>query len=237
MSNRLTQPLDWHIEQLPASWQPAVATPDSAVALEQLGHMIDQRLAEGAVIYPDQPFRALHLTPPDAARIVILGQDPYHGPGQAHGLAFSVPDTVPCPPSLRNILAERNRNFPNLPPRTRQDLSDWAAKGVLLLNAVLTVEHKQPASHAGKGWETITDNLLKHVLGYPTPKVFMLWGRHAQKKRALVDQYASGPVLVLEANHPSPLAANRPPVPFNGCEHFRLAAEWLRQYRHENTDS
>src|SRR5690554_3580352 len=137
-------------------------------------------------------FNAFDTCPFEKVKVVILGQDPYHGPGQAHGLAFSVPDTVPCPPSLRNILAERNRNFPNLPPRTRQDLSDWAAKGVLLLNAVLTVEHKQPASHAGKGWETITDNLLKHVLGYPTPKVFMLWGRHAQKKRALVDQYASG---------------------------------------------
>lgn len=236
MSNRLDRPLSSHIRQVPESWQPAMTAPDSAAALAQLSEMLDDRLAQGAVIFPAQPFRALHLTPPEATRVVILGQDPYHGPDQSHGLAFSVPETTPCPPSLRNILAERNRNFPDRPARTRQDLSDWAEKGVLLLNAVLTVERRQPASHAGKGWEIVTDSLLRHVLADPGPKVFMLWGRHAQKKRSLIDTHASGPVLILEANHPSPLSANRPPVPFTGCGHFRQAADWLREHRHENTD-
>lgn len=237
MSNRLTEPLSRHIEQVPEAWQPALATPDSVAALGRLQTMLDTRLSQGAIIFPAQPFRALHLTPPDTVSTVILGQDPYHGPGQAHGLAFSVPDTVPCPPSLRNILAERNNNFPDRPPRTRQDLSDWAANGVLLLNAVLTVECKKAASHAGQGWETVTDALLQHVLSFPKPKVFMLWGRHAQKKADLIHQQATGPILVLRANHPSPLSAARPPIPFLGCRHFHLAAQWLREHRHESADS
>lgn len=237
MPNRLTQTLSSLIEQVPEAWQPALTAPDSAAALGHLATMLDARLAQDAVIFPAQPFQALHLTPPDTVKVVILGQDPYHGPGQAQGLAFSVPDSVRCPPSLRNILAERNNNFPDRPPRKRLDLSDWATNGVLLLNAVLTVECKQAASHAGKGWEVVTDSLLRHVLSFPKPKVFMLWGRYAQKKAALVEQHATGPILVLQANHPSPLSAARPPVPFLGCGHFRRAAQWLREHDNESIDS
>jgi uracil-DNA glycosylase len=167
-------------------------------------------------------------------KVVILGQDPYHVAGQAQGLAFSVPDGFKRPPSLRNILAEVESNYPtdhsiltlasNL---QRNDLSRWTEQGVLLLNTVLTVEDGQPASHARLGWETITDCLIRHVACDSTPKVFMLWGAHAQAKQHLIaDQ---GRHLILSANHPSPLSARRGPAPFVGCAHFKRANRWLSQ--------
>ncbi len=228
--NRLVHGLDWHLDRVPQTWQPALETPQSQAALDKLRTLLDERLAAGATIFPGEPFRALHLTPPDTVNVVILGQDPYHGPGQAHGLAFSVPDNVPCPPSLRNILKERNNNFPERPPRRQHDLSDWAKKGVLLLNTALTVEQGKAASHSGLGWEAVTDALIQHVLTFSAPKVFMLWGRHAQQKEPLIQTHATGPVLTLKSNHPSPLSANRPPVPFIGCGHFRQAAVWLKEH-------
>src|SRR5699024_4732941 len=188
---------------------------------------LDQRLDQGATIFPHQPFRALELTRPESTKVVILGQDPYHGPNQAQGLAFSVPNACPSPPSLRNILTELKHNYPDSLHGTGHELSGWARQGVLLLNTVLTVEQKQPASHAGKGWEVVTDALLQYVAASPTPKVFMLWGAHAQRKQALLQQHANGPSCVLTANHPSPLSARRPPQPFIGCGHFRQANRWL----------
>lgn len=201
-------------------------------ALERLSAMLESRLVQGATIYPARPFRALESLEPHAVKVVILGQDPYHGPGQAQGLAFSVPDGFKRPPSLRNILQEIEREFPtdhgtlvlesNL---LKNDLSRWATQGVLLLNTCLTVEDGQPASHARAGWETVTDALIACVANDPSPKVFMLWGAHAQAKQSLITN--AGNHLILMANHPSPLSARRPPAPFVGCDHFRLANDWL----------
>jgi len=166
-------------------------------------------------------------------RVVILGQDPYHGRGQAEGLAFSVAPGVPFPPSLRNIFKELQRDlgepFPplHLPGGS---LERWARKGVLLLNTCLTVEEGLPASHSGKGWEVLTDAVIRHVSDNAQPCVFMLWGAHAQGKRALID---AGRHLVLAANHPSPLSALRPPAPFIGCGHFSQARAWRDEHAHD----
>ena len=201
-------------------------------ALERLSAMLESRLAQGATIYPARPFRALESLEPHAVKVVILGQDPYHGPGQAQGLAFSVPDGFKRPPSLRNILQEIEREFPTDHGKLvlesnllKNDLSRWATQGVLLLNTCLTVEDGQPASHARAGWETVTDALIACVANDPSPKVFMLWGAHAQAKQSLITN--AGNHLILMANHPSPLSARRPPAPFVGCDHFRLANDWL----------
>ena len=187
---------------------------------------LQQRLDAGAVVFPPLPLRALQLTPPQEVRVVILGQDPYHGRGQAEGLAFSVAPGVQLPPSLRNIFKELQRDlgtpFP-AQPQPGGSLVQWARKGVLLLNTCLTVEEGQPASHSGKGWEWLTDAIIRQVSQDAQPSVFMLWGAHAQSKRPLIDASRH---LVLTANHPSPLSALRPPLPFIGCGHFSQARAW-----------
>jgi uracil-DNA glycosylase len=182
---------------------------------------------DGAVVYPAAVFRALELTAPADVRVVIVGQDPYHGPGQAHGLAFSVQDDQRLPPSLRNMLQEVESDT-GLPSQCRGDLSAWARQGVLLLNTSLTVEDGKPQSHAGRGWEQLTDALLRHVATQPQPIVFLLWGAAAQRKRALIDEARH---RVLTANHPSPLSARRPPEPFVGCRHFTQVNRWLAALR------
>jgi uracil-DNA glycosylase len=161
--------------------------------------------------------------------VVILGQDPYHGPGQAEGLSFSVPDGVRIPPSLRNIFKELHQSL-GLPVPSQGSLVRWARQGVLLLNACLTVEEGQAASHADWGWEVLTDALIRAVAQSAQPVVFMLWGTHAQAKKSLIDAVrGDAPYLILESNHPSPLSAMRPPVPFLGCHHFALANDFLMQ--------
>ena len=189
---------------------------------------LQARLQAGATIYPPQPLRALELTALDAVDIVILGQDPYHGPGQAEGLAFSVAPGVRLPPSLRNIFKERQRDL-GLPMPAHGSLVEWARDGVLLLNTSLTVEDGLPASHARRGWEVLADALLAAVAARGRPCVYMLWGAHAQARRGLIEaaQRPGTPCLVLQANHPSPLSALRPPVPFLGCGHFGAAQRWL----------
>jgi uracil-DNA glycosylase len=189
------------------------------------------RLADQAVVFPPQPLRALTLTPPEAVRVVILGQDPYHGRGQAEGLAFSVAPGVALPPSLRNIFKEIQRDLGTPPPvfpAPGGSLVKWAENGVLLLNTCLTVEEGQPASHAKRGWEQLTDAVIRHVSDHQHNVVFMLWGAHAQGKRDLID---AGRHKILLANHPSPLSALRPPLPFIGCGHFSVARAW-RQAHH-----
>ncbi len=215
-------PAEW---PLAADWAPVVGQFLASQAGQQLGAFIERRLAAGAIIYPPQPFRALALTPLADVRVVILGQDPYHGPGQAQGLAFSVPDGVRPPPSLRNIFKELARDPAVDPaPHGGGSLERWARQGVLLLNTSLTVEEGQAASHAKQGWESLTDQLISAVSAMPEPVVFLLWGAHAQAKRALIDPRHR----VLTANHPSPLSALRPPVPFLGCGHFSAANRFLR---------
>ena len=190
---------------------------------------LQQRLAQDAVIFPPQPLRALALTPPQDVRVLILGQDPYHGPGQASGLAFAVPAGVKAPPSLRNILKELTRDL-GAPPASPDGLLDyWAGQGVLLLNTSLTIEQGQAGSHAAIGWGALTGAVIGHLLAQERPLVLMLWGNHAQARVAA----ASGGTVparhrVLVANHPSPLSALRPPVPFLGCGHFSQANAFLQ---------
>jgi uracil-DNA glycosylase len=215
------------------SWQPLLDDFLSSATGQQLEKFLQQRLQAGAVIYPPQPFRALQLTPLDKVRVVILGQDPYHGPSQAEGLAFSVAQGVKIPPSLRNMFKERQRDL-GLVPASHGSLQSWAQQGVLLLNTTLTVEDGQPASHAKRGWETLTDTLISACATQPYAIVFMLWGAHAQAKQALIAQHnADDRHLILTANHPSPLSATRAPEPFIGCGHFGKAREWLAAHGHD----
>lgn len=200
---------------LPQDWQtPLQASLATQEALALQG-FLDAELAAGKTIYPPQDawFRALELTPLDKVRVVILGQDPYHGPGQAHGLCFSVPLGVRPPPSLLNIYKELEGDL-GLPRPRHGFLEHWSRQGVLLLNSVLTVEMAKPGSHSKKGWEQLTDAIIAQVNGKAEPVVFMLWGAYAHKKAANVD---SNQHLVLKAAHPSPLSAYNG---FLGCKHF-----------------
>ena len=224
---------DWAPGQWPvgAGWRPVIDAFLAGGPGRQLADFLRGRLDGGAVIYPPQPFHALALTPLASVKVVILGQDPYHGPGQAEGLAFSVAPGVRLPPSLRNIFKELQRDL-GLPLPAGGSLARWARQGVLLLNTSLTVEHGQPASHAKQGWETLTDALLAQVAASAPACAYLLWGGHAQAKAALIEQTAAAQgraALVLRANHPSPLSALRPPVPFIGCGHFGQAQRWLAE--------
>lgn len=180
--------------------------------------------AAGKTIYPRPRdwFAALDATPPDAVRVVILGQDPYHGPGQAHGLCFSVQPGVRVPPSLVNIYKELHSDL-GLAPARHGHLAHWAAQGVLLLNTVLTVEAGQAASHQGKGWERFTDAVVAAVAASAAPSVFLLWGSHAQRKAATV----GAPHLTLRAPHPSPLSAHHG---FFGSRPFSQANAFLADH-------
>ena len=240
----------WAPGQWPVApdWRPVVERFLGSDPARDLGRFIEKRIADGATIYPPQPFRALALTPLAKVRVVILGQDPYHGPGQAQGLAFSVPPDVPLPPSLRNIYKEIARDMAarsgsvsmsdqgqlaraqKAGPPGHGLLAHWALQGVLLLNTSLSVEKDLPASHSKKGWEVLTDEIIKTVWMNPRPVVFMLWGAHAQERQGLMQSRGaspSAPHLVLTANHPSPLSALRAPKPFIGCGHFGLANDFL----------
>jgi len=218
-----TDPADWPVAP---DWQPVVDAFFAGIPGQTLLAFLGGRLEAGAVIFPPRPLRALELTPASEVRVVILGQDPYHGRGQAEGLAFSVAPGVALPPSLRNIFKELQRDLGTPPPKLPVpggSLVNWATHGVLLLNTCLTVEEAKPASHAGKGWELLTDSVIRQVSAGAHPVVFMLWGAHAQSKRALIDDSRH---KVLLANHPSPLSALRPPLPFMGCGHFSQARDW-----------
>ena len=210
--------MEVRIEQ---SWKKALAGEFEKQYFADLVNYLHQEKAAGATIFPpgSQIFRAFDLTPVKDVKVVILGQDPYHGPGQAHGLSFSVPHGVPAPPSLKNIFKEietdlgvRMSGCPNL--------EKWASQGVLLLNAVLTVRSGEAASHSKIGWEQFTDAVIKYVSDNCEGVVFMLWGNFARTKSALIDHSRHH---VLEAAHPSPLARGA----FFGCRHFSRANEAL----------
>lgn len=194
--------------------------------LSELSLFLRSEAAAGKEIYPAESeyFASLNATPPDAVKVVVLGQDPYHGPGQAHGLSFSIKDGGPPPPSLRNIFRELVTDVGIAPPE-RADLTEWAAQGVLLLNNVLTVERGLAGSHQGKGWETFTDAVVRAVNQGGHPVVFMLWGNHAQTKGAAIDRSRH---CILQASHPSPLSARRG---FFGCKHFTRANAFLRAHQ------
>lgn len=219
-------------QTLAPDWRPIWQAFAASAVGQSLTQRIGERVAAGARIYPPEPlcvFSALDLS---AVRVVILGQDPYHGPGQAEGLAFSVPVGMKIPPSLRNIFKEIAHEFSEpLPPHGH--LARWVQQGVLLLNTALTVEEGLPASHAQWGWEAWTDCVITAVAQREQPVVFMLWGAHAQAKQkliALADPLARH--RVLQANHPSPLSALRGPTPFMGCGHFSAANAFLQKNAH-----
>jgi uracil-DNA glycosylase len=223
--------LQWppDLTALSADWALLVRTFLASSDGLSLSAKLTAALAAGKTVYPIDPFRALTLTPLSRVRVLVLGQDPYHGPGQAQGLAFSVNSGVRLPPSLRNIFKELERSLGIAVP-VDGSLDRWAKQGVLLLNTCLTVQAGQAASHARWGWECLTDVLVEAVAKSQYPIVFMLWGHHAQTKKHLIDAADSQRRhVILQANHPSPLSAMRPPAPFIGCNHFAQANEfWAR---------
>lgn len=217
-------PVSGDLDTLAPDWKDATRAWLGSTERRQLEQRLEQRRRDGTSIFPPDPLAALRAGGPQSIRVVILGQDPYHGPGQAHGYAFSVPPGVRVPPSLRNIRRELARDLGLQNPPS--DLRPWAAQGVLLLNAVLTVESGAPASHAGWGWEGFTGACIDALAREPSPRVFLLWGAHAQAHRPRIAAGAGHPVLC--ANHPSPLSASRPPLPFLGCGHFSRVNELLQ---------
>lgn len=231
VDNVLREPLAAVLDRVSADWRPLIEAWRASAAGRTLVEAVAARQAAGALIYPAGVLRALEWTPLKQVRVVVLGQDPYHGPGQAEGLAFSVPAGNRAPPSLRNILAELGRDLDVPMDQGQVHLGPWARQGVLLLNTCLTVEQGRPAAHAKLGWEALTDRIVGAVAEAADPKVFMLWGGHAQAKAALVEAAGAGRHLILKANHPSPLSARRPPLPFLGCGHFGQAQRFMQTQR------
>lgn len=213
------------LKDIGGGWDVAIAPELAKPYLRALDQFLSERQTAGKTIYParDDIFAALRLTPLDRVKVVILGQDPYHGPGQAHGLSFSVRAGVKPPPSLKNIYKEIERDTGEKMP-AGGDLSGWARQGVLLLNATLSVEEAQAGSHQKRGWEDFTDALVHAVARANDHVVFMLWGAYAQKKGAFIDRDKH---LVLESVHPSPLSAHRG---FLGCGHFSKANAYLQAH-------
>lgn len=209
--------------QLHPSWLKAIGGEFDKPYMQSLRAFLQAEKQAGKVIYPagSNIFNAFNTTPFDAVKVVILGQDPYHGPGQAHGLCFSVLPGVPLPPSLLNIFKEIQQDL-GIPVPRQGCLQNWAEQGVLLLNATLTVEQGRAGSHQGKGWETFTDEAIMALNREREGLVFLLWGAYAQKKSALIDARKH---LILKSPHPSPLSAHRG---FFGSRHFSKTNEWLR---------
>lgn len=210
---------------MPASWLAQLQGEFEQAYMQQLRQFLRQEKLDGKIIYPpgDRIFAAFKAAPFDRVKVVIVGQDPYHGPGQAHGLCFSVPAGVVPPPSLVNIFKELKQDLGMAVPK-HGCLQGWAEQGVLLINSVLTVEQGRAGSHQGKGWERFTDRVIERLNSGRENIVFMLWGAYAQRKGAMIDRARH---CVLEAPHPSPLSAHRG---FLGCRHFSRANDYLHQH-------
>ena len=210
--------MDVRIEE---SWKAVLREEFDKEYFARIAAFLHKEKREGKTIYPPGPliFNAFQLTPFDRVKVVILGQDPYHGPGQAHGLSFSVQDGVALPPSLQNIYKEVFTDTGSQSPSSG-NLERWARQGVFLLNSVLTVRAGAPTSHSGIGWQTFTDAVIKTISDHKEHAVFMLWGNYARSKKPLID---SSKHLILEAAHPSPLARGA----FFGCRHFSKANDFL----------
>jgi uracil-DNA glycosylase len=210
------------LTQISPDWRGALENETEKTYFQKLSLFLKTQKSAGQTVYPEEGdiYNALKLTPLSRVKIVILGQDPYHGAGQAHGLAFSVREGVKLPPSLKNIYKEIESEYGRKMPATG-DLTGWAEQGVLLLNATLTVLEGAAGSHQKQGWEQFTDAIVHKVAALEKPVVFMLWGSHAQKKASFVDREKH---LVLETVHPSPLSAHRG---FFGCGHFKKANDYL----------
>ncbi|MBU2280245.1 MAG: uracil-DNA glycosylase [Gammaproteobacteria bacterium] len=206
------------------SWHDVIGAEKSQPYFQQIIDAVKQARVVGEVIYPPEAdvFSAFKLTDFTNLKVVIIGQDPYHGPNQAHGLSFSVRPGVAIPPSLRNMYKELALEYPDFQMPKHGCLESWATQGVLLLNTVLTVVANQPNSHRHLGWEQFTDNVIRAISDKAEPVVFLLWGSHAMKKQKLID---SDKHHILTAPHPSPLSAHRG---FLGCGHFMAANQWLQ---------
>lgn len=206
------------------SWHDVIGAEKSQPYFQQIIDAVKQARVVGEVIYPPEAdvFSAFKLTDFTHLKVVIIGQDPYHGPNQAHGLSFSVRPGVAIPPSLRNMYKELALEYPDFQMPKHGCLESWATQGVLLLNTVLTVVANQPNSHRHLGWEQFTDNVIRAISDKAEPVVFLLWGSHAMKKQKLID---SDKHHILTAPHPSPLSAHRG---FLGCGHFMAANQWLQ---------
>ena len=217
--------------KLEPSWKSRVGDYLQREDMQQLSAFLRERMRQGVRVYPPAPdiFAALDATPFEQAKVVVLGQDPYHGPGQAHGLSFSVPPGVPVPPSLDNIFKELQRDLGVARP-AHGCLLPWARQGVLLLNAVLTVEEGRAGAHQGKGWEGFTDHVVDVLNREREGLVFLLWGSYAQAKGKRIDTDRH---RVLRAPHPSPLSAHRG---FIGCRHFSAANAYLARRGHAPID-
>lgn len=217
--------------ELETSWRKKLQADFDAEYMLELHDFLLKQKELGKTVYPaaDEIFAALNATPFDAVKVVILGQDPYHGPGQAHGLCFSVKQDVPVPPSLRNIYKELVLDVNFVPPK-HGCLNEWAQQGVLLLNSVLTVEGSLAASHKGKGWEKFTDSVVNQLNDEAKNIVFILWGNYAQSKGAMIDRARH---LVLQSPHPSPLSASRG---FYGNHHFSKSNEYLQAHAKTTID-
>ncbi|HET8941693.1 MAG TPA: uracil-DNA glycosylase [Rudaea sp.] len=220
-----------HPLNLHPSWKAQVGDYFDRPDMRQLSEFLRSEIRAGKTLYPPPTriFAALDATPFDQVKVVILGQDPYHGPNQAHGLCFSVQPGVPTPPSLQNIFNEIERDLA-IPRPNHGCLLPWAQRGVLLLNSVLTVEHGRAGSHQGKGWEGFTDALIDQLNRQREGLVFLLWGSHAQAKGKLIDSRRHH---VLKAPHPSPLSAHRG---FIGCGHFGQTNRYLAAKGHDPID-
>ena len=209
--------------QMEEGWKKAMAEEFGAEYMKELKKKMVEEMKAGIVIYPParHVFNALNLTPFDKVKVVILGQDPYHGNGQAHGLSFSVPDRINPPPSLVNIFKEIESDLNVKIQKTNGNLENWAKQGVLLLNAILTVRANNPASHRNLGWEKLTNAVIKALSNKREHIVFLLWGKFAQEKENLID---ASKHLILKAPHPSPFSANSG---FFGCKHFSKTNDYL----------
>lgn len=213
---------------LPDSWKEPLREVCSDPRIDSLIQFLKEREAFGAIIFPEKQniLSALKATNFSDVKVIIVGQDPYHGQGQAHGLSFSVPLGIKPPPSLRNIFKELHNDI-GMPTPKHGNLSGWSKQGVLLLNAILTVEESNPASHANKGWEIFTDAIIEQLLKRKQPLVLMLWGAYAQKKVLNLSNYIDPSIhLILKAGHPSPLSVTK----FLGCKHFSKANAFLREH-------
>lgn len=212
--------------QLHPEWKQALQSAFLSPYMASLRQFLAAEREQGKVIYPPaaEYFNALNTTPLSQVKVVILGQDPYHGAGQAHGLCFSVRKGIAPPPSLQNIFREMHMDL-GIQPSRHGELTHWAEQGVLLLNSVLTVEAGNAASHQGRGWEQFTDEVIRVLNERRENLVFLLWGSYAQRKGQMID---ANKHLVLKATHPSPMAANR--GGFFGCRHFSQTNQWLQQH-------
>lgn len=227
----MSQDLNQNTKMLPDSWEAFLQNEFETESFKKLKAFLKEEINQGQTLYPHPKniLRALDLCPPSKTKVVLIGQDPYHGPGQAHGLSFSVPKEIKIPPSLQNIYKEIHADL-KLPIPNHGNLESWASQGVLLLNATLTVRKSAPASHSRKGWEPFTDHVIQYLNEKGSHIVFLLWGRYAQEKGSMINKNRH---CLLKAAHPSPFSAHSG---FFGCKHFSKTNEYLTNHEKEPID-